>query len=65
MGALLSQIVIRLFGRGEPQEDRAEVDHDAYMCCRTMDIVETQDQKSQDEKDSQKERDGNEDVVHR
>ena len=63
MWAFLSQIMDKLLGGGE-REAHAEVDHNACICCGTVNIMEP-DQTSDDEKELQKERNnGDKNIVH-
>ena len=64
MGALLSQIMNKLLGGGGEREAHAEVDHNACICCGTVNIMEPD--ASDDEKEFQKEKNhGDKDIVHR
>ena len=63
MGAFLSQIMDKLLGGGE-REAHAEVDHNACICCGTVNIMEP-DQSSDEEKPCLKERTHvDKDIVH-
>ena len=62
MGAFLSQLVGKMLG--DPPSLEAEVDHNACICCGTMNVTEPKREDTEEKEDTDK-GDGHQDAVHR